>query len=113
MRMRSLSAQQGVPHDGRARQFRKSDFDYFDLILVMDEENYADLRLLEPTAQQFDKVHYLREFDPFGGPRLEVPDPYYGGSDSFEQVYEVIDRSVQGLIKQLEKDQIEDSEHAA
>ena len=65
---------EGLKH-GFTAGGRKPDFDYFDLILIMDEENYADLRLLEPTAQQFDKVHYLREFDPVGGPRFEVPDP--------------------------------------
>jgi protein-tyrosine phosphatase len=112
-RMRRLAAQHGVPHDGRARQFRISDFDRFDLILVMDEENYDDLRLLGPTPQQFKKIHYLRDFDPAGGPSLEVPDPYYGGREAFEQVYEVIDRSVRGLIKKLEKDQIEGGGHAA
>jgi protein-tyrosine phosphatase len=112
-RMRRLAAEHGVPHDGRARQFRKADFERYDLILVMDEENYDDLRHLGPSPGQLKKIHYLREFDPAGSSHLEVPDPYYGGSDAFEQVYEVIDRSVRGLIEQLEKDKLVDGKHAA
>jgi len=113
LRMRRVAARHGVPHDGRARQFTQSDLDRFDLILVMDEDNYDDLRLLEPTPRQMKKVHYLREFDPAGGSRLDVPDPYYGGSEGFEVVYEVIDRSVLGLLQQLENGKGGGKEHVA
>jgi protein-tyrosine phosphatase len=102
LRMRRVAARRGIPHDGRARQFRPVDFNRFDWIVVMDEDNYDDLRLLDPTDEQMQKVHFLREFDPQGGPRVEVPDPYYDGSDRFELVYEVIDRSVRGLLASLE-----------
>ena len=112
-RMRRLAAERGVPHDGRARQFRKSEFDHYDLILVMDEENFDDLRHLGLAPNQLKKIHYLREFDPDAMSHVEVPDAYYGGPDAFEQVYEVIDRSVRGLIEQLEKDKVADGKHAA
>lgn len=101
-RMRRVAARRGVPHDGRARRFRKPDFDRFDLILVMDGANYADLRDLSPSPEQLQKVQFLRDFGPSGGSRLEVPDPYYGGVDGFETVYEIIDRSVRGLLDDLE-----------
>jgi len=113
LRMRRVAARHGVPHDGRARQFTQADLDRFDLILVMDEDNYDDLRLLEPTPQQMKKIHYLREFDPAGGSRQDVPDPYYGGSEGFEVVYEVIDRSVLGLLQQLENGKGGGREHVA
>jgi len=103
LRMRRVAAQHGVPHDGRARGFRKADLERFDLILIMDEDNYDDIRYLEPSEEQLGKVHFLREYDPEGGPRQEVPDPYYGGIEGFEMVYEVIDRSVQGLLDYLDK----------
>jgi protein-tyrosine phosphatase len=102
-RMRRVAARHGILYDGRARQFKKSDFDRYDLILVMDEDNYDDLRMLVPSPDQLNKVRFLREFDPSGGLRLEVPDPYYGGMDGFEMVYEVINRSVVGLLEYLEK----------
>jgi protein-tyrosine phosphatase len=104
LRMRRVAAGHDVPHDGRARQFRPADLDHFDWIVVMDEDNYDDLRLLDPTSEQMQKVRFLREFDPQGGPRVEVPDPYYGGIEGFELVYEVVDRSVRGLLEGLEKD---------
>jgi protein-tyrosine phosphatase len=102
LRMRRVASRRGVPHEGRARQFKKSDFGRFDLILVMDDDNYDDLRLLEPTPEQLQKVHFLREYDPQGGYGVAVPDPYYGGIDGFEMVFDVIDRSVRGLLEQLE-----------
>jgi len=101
-RMRRVAARRGVPLDGRARQFRKSDFDRFDLILVMDGENYDDLRQLGPSPEQLQKVHFLRDFEPSGGSRLEVPDPYYAGINGFETVFEIIGRSVLGLLHVLE-----------
>ena len=102
LRMRRVAAQHGVPHDGSARHFRKADLDRFDRILIMDEDNYDDIRYLNPTPEQLGKVHFLRAYDPEGGPRAEVPDPYYGGVEGFELVYAVIERSVQGLLKVLE-----------
>ncbi len=101
-RMRRVSARHGVPLDGRARQFKKPDFERFDLILVMDGENYSNLRRLGPSPEQLQKVHFLRDFEPSGGSRLEVPDPYYAGIDGFETVFEIIDRSVRGLLDVLE-----------
>jgi protein-tyrosine phosphatase len=102
LRMRRVASKHGVPHDGRARVFRKDDLDHFDLILIMDEDNYDDIVYLNPSEKQLGKVHFLREYDPEGGLREEVPDPYYGGMDGFEMVYQVIDRSVQGLLDYLE-----------
>ena len=102
LRMRRVAAKHGVPHDGTARSFLREDLDRFDLILIMDKDNYEDILYLDPSKEQLSKVHFLREFDPEGGPREEVPDPYYGGIDGFEMVYEVIDRSVQGLFNVLE-----------
>jgi protein-tyrosine phosphatase len=102
LRMRRVAMKNGVPHDGRARHFRRSDLDDFDLLLVMDEDNWDDIRYLHPTPEQMGKVRFLREFDPSGGLRVEVPDPYYGGADGFETVYKIIDRSVLGLLDSLQ-----------
>ncbi|MCI0519562.1 MAG: low molecular weight phosphotyrosine protein phosphatase [Chloroflexi bacterium] len=103
LRMRRVAASHGVRYDGRARQFKRADFDRFDLILAMDLDNRKDLRLLAPTPQQEAKIRLLREFDPRGGARAEVPDPYYGGLDGFEEVYQIVERSLWGLLEALEK----------
>jgi protein-tyrosine phosphatase len=102
-RMRRVAARHGLIYDGRARQFQRNDFERFDLILAMDLENRADLLRLARTPKEQAKIHTLREFDPYGGPKAAVPDPYYGGIDGFEEVYGVVERSVQGLLEALEK----------
>lgn len=100
-RMREVAARRGFRYDGRARQFERRDFERFNLILAMDQENLADLQALARTPEQRAKIHLLREFDPLGRPGDEVPDPYYGGIEGFERVYEIVERSVEGLLKKL------------
>lgn len=103
-RMRRVAARHGLNYDGRARQFQLGDFNRFDLIVAMDTDNYADLHHLAETPTQAEKIHMLREFDPLGGPRHSVPDPYYGGRDDFETVYQIIARACEGLFTNLEND---------
>lgn len=102
LRMRRVAARYGLNYDGRARQFRREDFDRYDLIIVMDKDNREDLYLLNPTPEQKRKIHLLRRFDPQKGSDEDVPDPYYSGMGDFEQVYEIIERSVRGLLEALE-----------
>jgi protein-tyrosine phosphatase len=100
-RMREVARRHGLRYDGQARQFERGDFDRFDLILAMDQENLSDLKRLARTPEQRVKLHLLREFDPQGGPEYEVPDPYYGDIGGFEYVYEIVERSVEGLLDKL------------
>ena len=101
-RMRRVAARHGLSYSGRARQFQESDLDRFDLILAMDRNNYAELLRQARSDQQRKKIRLLREFDSLGGPRAEVPDPYYGGLDGFEETYQVVERSCRGLLDALE-----------
>lgn len=75
----------------RARQFKKDDFNSFDLIFVMDQNNYNDVVELATPAQRR-KVHLLRENN-------EVPDPYYGDASAFEAVFHLIDTACETLVK--------------
>ncbi|MGB0779520.1 MAG: low molecular weight protein-tyrosine-phosphatase [Flavobacteriaceae bacterium] len=75
----------------RARQFKKDDFNSFDLIFVMDQNNYNDVVGLATPAQRR-KVHLLRENN-------EVPDPYYGDASAFEAVFHLIDTACETLVK--------------
>jgi protein-tyrosine phosphatase len=102
-RMRRIAARHGLSYSGRARQFQRSDFDRFDLLLAMDRDNQAELLRLAAAPAQRQKVHLLREFDPLGGAGAPVPDPYYSGADGFEAVYQVIERSCRGLLEALEQ----------
>jgi protein-tyrosine phosphatase len=103
-RMRRVAAAHGLEYDGRSRQIRPADFDYFDLFLVMDGENFEDMLALTQNPEQQRKIHRLREFDPQGDDLAGVPDPYYGGIQGFEEVYVMIERSVKGLLQALEDD---------
>lgn len=100
-RMRGVAAQHGLRYDGQARQFERRDFERFDLILAMDQDNLADLQALARKPEESAKLHLLREFDPDSELGDEVPDPYYSNIEGFERVYEIIDRSVDGLLKEL------------
>lgn len=101
-RMRRVAARHGLSYKGRARQFQRQDLESFDLILAMDQDNYGELLQMAVSDDQRQKIHLLREFDPQGGPRAVVPDPYYGGIDGFEETYQVIERSCFGLLQALE-----------
>jgi len=100
-RMRQVAARRGFKYDGRARQFKQSDFEKFDLIIAMDTENRANLKRLARGAEDEAKIHLMREFDPQGHPNDSVPDPYYDGIDGFEHVYDIVERSCQGLLDAL------------
>jgi protein-tyrosine phosphatase len=88
----------GIQLQGRARQFQKSDFQEFDLILAMDRENYDSILSLDPTGQYHQKVHLMCDF--CSQYKLkEVPDPYYGGSEGFNQVIDLLVDACSGLLK--------------
>ena len=78
------------------------DFDDFDLIIAMDLENYNDLMHLAKSDENKNKIRLLREFDPYGSNNAGVPDPYYGGIHGFEETYQIVERSVSGLLDALD-----------
>ena len=102
-RSQAVGARRGMPLAGEARQFRRSDFARFDYVLALDRENLADLLQLAPDAQARAKLHLLREFDPASPPNSDVPDPYYGGVDGFEQVFDICEAACCGLLDHLRK----------
>jgi low molecular weight protein-tyrosine phosphatase len=82
-----------------ARQVTLADFEEFDLILAMDNDNLLKLKQLAPTVQH----HKIALFLSFAKDTqlLEVPDPYYGGNDGFEQVLDLVEAASDGLLKKL------------
>lgn len=105
-RMRQVAAARGLEYSGRGRQVGRSDFDEFDLVIAMDSNNYADLMALAPAAVQ-SKIRLMREFDPEAHGEQSVPDPYYGGIDGFEHVYDLIERSCRTLLTRLESGEVD------
>ena len=91
----------GVHLPSLARQFVKDDFARFDYVLAMDEQNHVALRRLSPDPAHHAKVHLLRSFDPRTPQGANVPDPYYGAGDGFEQVFEICEAACRGLLLEL------------
>ncbi|MEH1941923.1 MAG: low molecular weight protein-tyrosine-phosphatase [Nostoc sp.] len=87
----------GIKLRGRARQFLKSDFQDFDLILAMDRENYENILALDRTKQYQHKVRLMCEFCSRHTLK-EVPDPYYGGQEGFNQVIDLLIDACEGLL---------------
>lgn len=102
-RSRAVAKRRGMPIEGPARQFQREDFDRFDLVLALDEENARDLRRLAGSDQDRKKVHLLREFDPSAPEGASVPDPYYGGPDGFEEVFDICLSACRGLLEYLRR----------
>ena len=100
-RMREHAVKRAYDLTSRARQFKLSDFDEFDLILVMDESNRHDLLDLSADLNHQNKVKrmtdYCQNFDDD-----EVPDPYYGGDAGFEHVLDLLEDGCSELLKSLE-----------
>lgn len=83
----------------RARQVMVRDFELFDLVLAMDEQNLADLQRLAPTHLH-DRIKLMMEYAPDLGTR-NVPDPYYGSQQGFEQVLDLLQAASEGLLDDL------------
>lgn len=99
-RMTRAAARRGVDLSPlRARKATAADFDRFDYILAMDQDNLANLSRMQPPG--FDgRLRRFLEFAPESG-RRSVPDPYYGGPDGFELVLDLIERASAGLLADI------------
>ncbi len=86
--------------DLRARQLTLDDFDRFDLLLAMDEGHHRDM-LRRATSEQQGKVRRFMEAAA-GGPAPEVPDPYYGGPNGFDDALDMIEKGARAWLRELE-----------
>ena len=84
----------------KGRQFNITDFDTFDFIYVMDESNYQNVVKLARNAEDIAKVKLILN-EVYGNKNYEVPDPYYGGDDGFENVYQMLDEACVIIAEKL------------
>jgi protein-tyrosine phosphatase len=103
-RARAAARRFGVEVAGRARQFKRSDFQRFDYVLAMDRSNFDDLIELAPDAEARAKVRLLRSFDPSSSSDASVPDPYYGGDEDFDDVVRICLAACKPLLEQLQRE---------
>jgi protein-tyrosine phosphatase len=85
----------------KARQFEVSDFDNFDLIYVMDESNYRNLIQLARNDQDKRKIKFIMD-EVYPNQNYNVPDPYYGGNDGFESVFNMLDEACTLIAAKLQ-----------
>jgi len=99
-RTQGVAQEHGIDmSDLRARRLTAADFEDFDWIIVMDENNRSDARALAPTSARA-QLYRLLDFAPEQELR-DVPDPYYGDPAQFALVLSLVDLGVRGLIQAL------------
>jgi protein-tyrosine phosphatase len=94
----AAAARRGIELDHAARQVTAADFDRFDLLVAMDQDNAHALARLAPASAARAKIVLLRSFDPRSPAGAEVPDPWYGGAAGFEEVLDVCEAGCRGLV---------------
>lgn len=103
-RMRAAAQRRGYDLDSIARQLVIDDFERFDLILAMDEDNLRNITALGNSGAGDSgsraRVALMREFCQQHGPG-EVPDPYFGGDEGFEEVLDILEDACRGLLRHL------------
>ena len=101
-RMRQTAKARGYELTSLARRVRSCDFDNFDYLIAMDDQNYDDLRQKATSTEQLDKILRMRDF--FGRKDIDhVPDPYFGGSEGFELVIDLLEEASDNLINFIKK----------
>lgn len=101
-RMTATLEVRGIKVSGQARQFVKKDYDDFDLIIPMDEDNHRDILRLARNDEDRAKVQPFMSFcENFSN--SDVPDPYYGGQDGFELVADIMADGCSGILESLAK----------
>jgi len=91
----------GITYQHKGRQVSQIDFETFDLILAMDNQNFADLqKLAKQNSNYLNKVFLMRDFDE-GFEGSSVPDPYYGTMNDFEEVYAQVTRASQKILQNI------------
>ena len=83
----------------RGREVAGNDFERFDYVIAMDDDNHHSLLRLCPRGRE-DRLHYMLDFGPRTG-RRNVPDPYYGGPEGFALMFDLIEGAVAGLLADI------------
>lgn len=96
----AAGARSGLSLTGRARKFNTIDFDRFDIILAMDEANRSELVAMAPSKESQAKIRLFRTFDPDTN-ETEIPDPWGGPTEGYEETIRIVIAAADGLIEQI------------
>ena len=102
-RMQSHAIKRGYNLTSISRQFNPdTDFDHFDYIIAMDDENLSDLKSMARNENDIKKLSKMTDYCSEDCNYTEVPDPYYGGNEGFELVLDLLEDSCGGLLEKLQ-----------
>lgn len=90
----------GITIDHRGQQLKSKHLEEYDYVFAMDFNNHDSIKRLVNGRNTRAKIDLIRKFDPLGTGK-EVPDPYFGGERGFQEVFEMLDRSIDNLIDHL------------
>jgi protein-tyrosine phosphatase len=104
-RTRNTAEKYNIFLDHKGRQLIKEDFDTFHYIIAMDHKNLTNIKLLADSSASIfsNTILMMREFDPIKDSE-DVPDPYFGGLDGFEEVKDILWRSNEAFLTFLIKE---------
>lgn len=100
-RMRRAALARGIDITHRARQVREEDFERFDMIIAMDDNNYEALFRLAPDREAQQRIYRFREFLRHNPNWSYIPDPYYEGHEGFELVLDLLEDGCLTLLEKL------------
>jgi protein-tyrosine phosphatase len=100
----AVAERRGVKLEHAARQVLAADLRRFDYVLVMDASNESRVRRLAEQSPGRAEIMLLRSFDPEAGQVTDVPDPYFGGPDGFEDVHDMVERACRGLLEHIRRE---------
>jgi protein-tyrosine phosphatase len=101
LRTRAHGKKRGYDFYSISRKFIPADFDNFDYIVVMDNNNFTNVNSLASTQEEVDKIHLMTDFCTRITSHDHIPDPYYGGASGFELVMDLLEDACEGLLRSL------------
>ncbi len=104
-RMSAAAAARGYSLTHRSRQLREEDFDRFDRIITMDDDNYERVHRLAPSPEAVQKIYRMTDFCRRHPHADHVPDPYYEGREGFEKVLDLLEDACEGLLEEMQKEE--------
>lgn len=99
-RMSKCASKRGYHLTSLSRQIILRDLDDFDYIVAMDESNYMEINNLDVEHLFKEKILMINDFS-YNYINTDVPDPYYGGSDGFDNVIDILEESCRGFLDYL------------
>ncbi len=103
-RMQSTARAKGIELQSIAQQFQPGDFKRYDLVLAMDQSNLESLEYMASGKLPEGKLRMFRSFDPAHNGDFDVPDPYYGGAQGFENVFDIVHRTCPPLLEFIRRE---------